>query len=387
MWATSVARPGYVKERLARARLGVSVDSGRIVGALSLEEATAAYRALRRQVIDAGLLERAPSFYLRTCVQAYVLVAVGILLALWLPSGLTWTLAAALVLGFGIVQVALVGHDAGHLAVFRDPRRNHLLGLACWSLTAGVGFWYWCDRHNRHHAHTNDLEGDPDLGWTALIAYDEDQAARRRGWLRAITPYQAFVAASFVPVVAYGFRVESWVFALRRLRGRRKWVEVGLLAANLLLWGYSTVILGWRGIVLFIATNVVASAYLSFIIAPNHKGMPFWTRGVRLSFVERQVLSSRNLTAHPAWDYLFGGLNYQIEHHLFPQMPRVHFRRAATIVAPLCRRYALAYEVEDPVRIFADIFVRAHRVGQAARRQARVTAISVQEAEASAESL
>jgi fatty acid desaturase len=343
------------------------VDEARITRRLSLEESAAAYRALRRDVEAASLLDRALGYYTWTCARSYALFAIGIGLAFWLPAGPGWTVTSILVLGFAVVQVALVGHDAGHLAVFKSPRRNHRLGLVCWSLTAGVGFWYWCDRHNRHHANTNDVESDPDLGWTAVVAHDEQHAAARRGWLRVLTPYQAFFAAAFVPLVGLGFRIESWVFALRRLRGWRRLVEVTLLAANLVGWMLVIILLDGRGIALFVGTQAVASAYLSFIIAPNHKGMPVWAGGLPLTFVERQVLSTRNLTSGPIWDVIFGGLNYQIEHHLFPQMPRVHLRRTTELVRPFCQDLDQPYEVASPFRAFADIFIRAHRIGQAAR--------------------
>src|SRR4029077_20586599 len=97
-------------------------------------------------------------------------------------------------------------------------------------------------------------------------------------------------------------------------------------------WLTGFALLRWWGVALFLLSQVLASLYLAAIIAPNHKGMPVWAHGARLSFLERQVLSSRNITSHPVWDFLFGGLNYQIEHHLFPTMPRVNFRRARAIV-------------------------------------------------------
>jgi fatty acid desaturase len=346
----------------------VSIDTNQVIRMLPQAEATAAYRDLHRQLAAADLFETAIGYYLRMCALSYCLLAIGIVLVLALPANPLGVLVAAVMLGIALVQIALIGHDAGHLAVFRTSSWNHALGLVCWSLTAGVGYWYWRDRHNRHHAHTNDVEADPDLGWTVLIAYEESQAAARRGWLRAITPYQAFIAAAFVPLMALAFRVESWVYALGHLRGSRRVVEVTLLSANLLLWTWAVRELGSPGLSLFLLTQVVASGYLSFIIAPNHKGMPVWAAGVQLSFVERQVFSSRNLTSHPAWDLVFGGLNYQIEHHLFPRMARVHFRRAAAIVAPFCRTHGLPYEVASPPYAFGDIFIRAHRVGQVARR-------------------
>ena len=82
--------------------------------------------------------------------------------------------------------------------------------------------------------------------------------------------------------------------------------------------------------------QVLAGLYLALAIAPNHKGMPTWTAGQPATFLERQVLSSRNIVPHPVTDFVFGGLNYQIEHHLFPTMPRVHLRRARAIVEPYC---------------------------------------------------
>jgi fatty acid desaturase len=72
--------------------------------------------------------------------------------------------------------------------------------------------------------------------------------------------------------------------------------------------------------------------------------MPLWTKDVKLSFLERQVLSSRNVAPHPFWDFFFGGLNYQVEHHLFPNMPRVHLNRARDLVIPLCKECGLPRE-------------------------------------------
>jgi fatty acid desaturase len=345
----------------------MSRDISRRIDSRSASEDVPSVRALRRDVINAGLLERAPVFYARTLLCSYFLLGMAAALAIHFRASFAWTLPAGVLLAVAIVQVALVGHDAGHMAVFRDAHQNHLLGMICWSLTAGVGYWYWTDRHNRHHANTNDLEDDPDLGWTALIAHDEAEARNRRGWLRTITPYQAFVAAAFVPLVAFGFRFESYAFALRKLHGVRRVSELAVLAGNIVVWLLAAAFFGWSAIALFFITQWVASAYLSFIIAPNHKGMPLWAHGTELTFVERQVLSSRNLTANRVWDVVFGGLNYQIEHHLFPQMPRVHLRRATAVVRPFCEASGLHYEVASPIRAFADIFIRAHRVGRMAR--------------------
>jgi fatty acid desaturase len=159
-----------------------------------------------------------------------------------------------------------------------------------------------------------------------------------------------------VALFAFAFRVEGTLFAWRRLRGTRRAVELALLTANAALWLAAFHALGWWGLALFLLSQVVASVYLAAIIAPNHKGMPVWARGVRLSFLERQVLSSRNVSPHPVWDYLFGGLNYQVEHHLFPTMPRVHLRRARAIVRPFCQARGLEYTEVGPLASYRMVY-------------------------------
>ena len=115
-------------------------------------------------------------------------------------------------------------------------------------------------------------------------------------------------------------------------------VEVGLLVLHLALWTTPVLALGWGWLAIFLGGQIVAGAYLSMIIAPNHKGMPIWARGEKLTFLERQVISTRNITPGPIADFLFGGLNYQIEHHLFPTIPRANMGGARAIVRPFCGR-------------------------------------------------
>ena len=94
--------------------------------------------------------------------------------------------------------------------------------------------------------------------------------------------------------------------------------------------------------------------------------MPVWTKDVKLSFLERQVLSSRDLTSHPVWDFLYGGLNYQIEHHLFPTIPRVNLKRAQAIIKPFCEAHGLSYEMLDPLTAYRRVYAELRRIGSAA---------------------
>jgi fatty acid desaturase len=324
---------------------------------------------LRRTIIAAGLLDRAYRYYLVRTLICVALLGFGPAIAFVLPPAVGWSTLAAIILGFASVQLGLLGHDAGHLAVFRSTRANWRFGQVCWSLTIGIGFWYWRDRHNRHHAHTNDTQDDPEFAGSGIIAFTEEDAASRRGWRRVLARYQALLTPLllvFMLFLALALRVESWSYTLRHLYGRRRRAEVVLLVINALAWAAPYAALGMRWLAIFAGSQFVAGLYFALIVAPNHKGMPVWAKGAQLSFLEQQVLSSRNVTAHPVWDFLYGGLNYQIEHHLFPTMPRAHYRRARDFIKPFCRAPGLDYEEQDPLASYRMVLAELRRVGGAA---------------------
>ena len=340
------------------------------MGAGSLQEREVArarrtYAEPRETILAAGLLERARGYYAWRGGLSFLLLAPAIGAGLFLPAGPGATLLAACLLAFASVQVALVGHDAAHLAVFGSTRANVALGWLCWSLVLGIGFWYWTDRHNRHHACTNDLAADPDLQWAGLVAYS-DAAARARPRGHWLTRHQDILGPVYTLGLAFAFRAEGWHFASRRLSGRRRAVEVALLASSVVGWALPVLALGWAWLGTFLLAQVVAGVYLALVIAPNHKGMPTWPAGGAPPFLERQVLSSRNVRPHPVSDFVFGGLNYQIEHHLFPSMPRVHFGRARAIVMPFCLAHGLPYQEMGAFASYRLVLSELRRVGRSA---------------------
>jgi fatty acid desaturase len=324
-----------------------------------------AYGELRRAAIGAGLLDRAYAYYLWRGSLSFLLFAAGIALPFALSPSLPALLLAALAIAFGSVQVALIGHDAGHLAVFARPRANALLGCLCWSLTLGISFWYWQDRHNRHHTNTNDAAADPDLQWAGLVSYSEEIASARPGRARWLTRYQAILGPLYTLFLPFAFRFEGWQFTLNQLSGARRVIELSLISASAVVWLLPVALRGWWWLAVFVASQSLAGLYLALAIAPNHKGMPTWPAGTAVSFLERQVRSSRNIAPNPVWDFVFGGLNYQVEHHLFPTMPRVHFSRARQLVKPFCLEHGLGYAEMGAFASYALVIGELRRVGRA----------------------
>ena len=87
----------------------------------------------------------------------------------------------------------------------------------------------------------------------------------------------------------------------------------------------------------------VMGLYLGSSFAAGHIGMPVLPHDSRIDFLRRQVLTSRNVAGGRFASFAMGGLNYQIEHHLFPNIPRPSLRRVRPIVRQFCQDSAIAY--------------------------------------------
>jgi fatty acid desaturase len=119
-----------------------------------------------------------------------------------------------------------------------------------------------------------------------------------------------------------------------------------------------------KAIVFIVVHQGLFGLYLGCSFAPNHKGMPVLSADDQTDFLRRQVLTARNVRGNWLVDFALGGLNYQIEHHLFPSMPRPNLRRSQAIVREFCRRHDLAYCETTLLNSYAQALEHLHQVGR-----------------------
>jgi hypothetical protein len=98
-----------------------------------------------------------------------------------------------------------------------------------------------------------------------------------------------------------------------------------------------------KAIVFAVLHHALFGPHLGSVFAPNHKGMEMPDGDTRWGHLEKQVRTSRNVNGNPVTDWLMGGLNCQIEHHLFPNMPRANLRHAQGAVRAYCQHVGVPY--------------------------------------------
>ena len=320
------------------------------------------YAALSRQVRQLGLLDRRPRYYAWKIALTAAAFAAG--WAVFAVIGNSWwQLGDAVFLAAVFAQVGFLGHDAGHSQVFRTRRANTVLGVVCGNLGTGVSYGWWAGKHSRHHARPNTEGADPDIMISAL-AFSGARAEAGRGVQRLIFRYQAYL---FVPML-FLEAVSLHASSIRTVTGpgcRHRGWEAALLGAHFAAYlGAVFLVLPPVKAVAFIAVQQgLLGFYLGCSFAPNHKGMPILAASDQTDFLRRQVLTSRNVRGGWLTDFALGGLNYQIEHHLFPSMPRPNLRRAQALVAAFCADRDVAYTQTSLFRSYAQALGHLAAVG------------------------
>lgn len=320
------------------------------------------YALLKAEIQAAGLLERQPVSYLLRALVSFALLGGAVVFVLQAESTGTVVLAAGL-LGFAIAQAASFTHDNAHRAIVGPGRLNEALGLFFGNLVGGVSCSWWREKHNAHHAHPNDPELDPDVN-IRLLAFTQEQAGAKRGVARWITRHQAWLFVFLLPFEALHLHFAG-VKHLARNRPRFRWLEVLLLATRtaVLVGGLLVALTTTSALITLAVSEAAFGLYFGSIFAPNHKGMPM---APDADYLRRQVLTSRNVRPGPILDFWFIGLNYQIEHHLFPSVARNRLGAARRIVRRFCAERDIAYVEVGLFRSWVEILSGLSEAGAGA---------------------
>jgi len=298
-------------------------------------------------VREAGYLKKKPSFYIIRLVVISVIAS-----ALWTGAGfLAWAatlngwwmvLAFALVALLGVMsaQYGFIAHEAAHRQIFRNNKLNDWTGLILANLFAGLSYGFWLKKHNKHHQRPNQIGEDPDIA-IRVLSFTTESKMSKKGIERWFSDRQGYLFPLLLLFTGFDLLLDS----LAGLGRKDRSLGIRILEFSLMLirqfapYVVLAIMFGpFWAMAMWFVMMMSFGFFMGAAFAPNHKGMPLIEKDSTLDFFSRQVLTSRNIKGSWLKDNLMGGLNYQVEHHLFPSMARPYLRKAHEIVSEYCRQ-------------------------------------------------
>lgn len=315
----------------------------------SLAAQDAQWRELKTIIEDDnGLLQRRYGYYLVRTLIVLGFLGLGIAGIVILVENLPIVVGLALLFAATRTQFGLLAHAAIHSQIFQSRGKNAVAGHA---YGFGIGFptGWWERKHNRlHHGSPNnaDRDGDIHIIW---VAFTLQQGASRNGFNRWMVEWQNWtvIPVLFLSAISMWFAGLNYLISPKeemRSRGIQWflfWAHVGAYAALLILFLDS-----WLHIMVFVAVTMgIQGLYMGSIFATNHKGMEVLDDKTSegLGFIRQQVPTSRDVRVPWFLRSLVGGLDFQIEHHLFPNMPESSLGKAQPLVQKFCIQNNIPY--------------------------------------------
>jgi len=332
------------------------------------DRAGSSFTALTKKIHELGLMRRLYGYYWTKLVGSVLAVTAWTVAFVWIGDS-WWQLISAAVLAVLMTQIAFLGHDAAHRQIFRSGRWNDWVSLIVANLLVGISYGWWQSKHTRHHANPNKEGSDPDIALSA-VAFTPERANRHRSrLLRWLVARQGWYFFPLLLLEGASLHWDGVRRVFRRDRLERRWVEMGLLTVRLGgLLALAFVVLSPGKAMAFLAIELaVFGFYMGFSFAPNHVGMPLVSPKLKLDFLRRQVLMSRNIRGGRLMSIFMGGLNYQVEHHLFPSMARPHLRLAQPLVAAYCAAEGVPYTQATLWQAYRSVIGYLNTVGLAGK--------------------
>ncbi|OAN43247.1 delta fatty acid desaturase [Microbacterium sp. H83] len=326
-----------------------------------------AYKQVSQVVREMGLLQRARWFY--ALVGTALVLAFGGVVTGFILLGDSWfQLLMAGALGIILTQVAFLAHEAAHRQILASGPANFRLARILAAGVVGISYSWWDSKHTKHHGNPNQVGKDPDIE-VDTISFLETDAAKSRGLIRVLTRKQGWLFFPLLTLEGLNLHYLGLKHLTTSRKAKGRWIELGLIALRFAVVLVPVFLLLPLGMAFaFMGVQLaVFGVYMGASFAPNHKGMPIIDPSARLDFFSKQVRTSRNIRGGWWATWLMGGLNYQVEHHLFPNMPRLHLSKARDVVRDYCAANDVPYTETSLGRSYAIVIEYLNRVGLAAR--------------------
>ena len=324
------------------------------------------YRDLREQLVEMGLFKASKMYYVWKVTSNLLIAAASIYCAVSTTSFMMNFLGAIL-MGLFWQQCGWLAHDFLHHQVFPDQRwKGDLAGVVIGNLFQGFSVQWWKCKHNSHHAVPNlhasspeAADGDPDidtmpiLAWTLRMA----ESAKNSEFGRFMIKWQAVFYFPVLLFARLAWAHQSWVYVFggwgaHSVKGaendRKKMafpkLERIAIALHYVILGAIMYNMTWmNALMYFLVSQTSCGLFLATVFGLGHNGMAVYPADERPDFWKLQVTTTRNVTGNFLSDWFCGGLQYQVDHHLFPQLPRHNLPKVHKLVESFCKEQGVTY--------------------------------------------
>ncbi|KAG5927095.1 hypothetical protein E4U42_002594 [Claviceps africana] len=345
-------------DALTLERISIDNDKYPAVDVFTQRNIALKYRALHRKIVQQGLYECGRMAYIMDICRCAGLFSAMLLL---LFHGY-YTLSAVC-LGATWHQLVFLAHDAGHMGITHDFQIDTVIGILVADFIGGLSLGWWKRSHNIHHIVTNAPEHDPDIEHMPLFAVSHRFLSNlRSSYYDRLMKYDAIAKImlriqpwTYYPLLALGrfnlYRL-SWDHLIAR-RGPRHgagaWHWYLELAGQFCFWlwfGYGILYLMLPNLLtrlMFVLVSHVTSSPLHVQIVLSHFAMSTSDLGPQESFAQRMLRTTMDVDCPPWLDFIHGGLQFQVIHHLFPRVPRHNLRKTQRLVIEFCKDVGIPY--------------------------------------------
>lgn len=352
-WDKSEDLEAELKKRTDRADVNISTYDITVEQEMKMAQS---FEKLRQKLHDDGLMEAKISYYVGKSITT-----LGIMLLAFYFQYRGWYLTSALTMALAWQQFGWLTHEFCHHQPSKNRKLNDFFGVFFGNVCQGFSRDWWKDKHNTHHAATNIIDHDGDIDLAPLIAFIPEDLAKYKipleKFILKFIPYQHLYFTAMLPLIRPSWTSQSLIFAFAEgsseflVYRRNAFIEQ---AALLLHWAWVLLQLyllpSWTiAVGYFFISQFLGGFLIGHVVTFNHNSVDKYPANSRLlnNFAALQILTTRNMTPSPFIDWLWGGLNYQIEHHLFPTMPRCNLSKSVRYVKEFCAENNLPYLVND----------------------------------------
>jgi len=319
-------------------------------------------RKIHQELLRKGLFETSTSFYIVMFSWLIFLFSVALALMFLGESFYSRVVGSAFMMGLFWQQLAFVGHDVGHNSISHVQKFDYFYGSMFGNMLGGISLAWWKKSHNVHHVICNSIENDPDIQHMPFMAVTEkifkgsfwstyhEKIIKSDLFARTMVSYQHILFLPIMMFARFNLYVQSWIMIIKDIK-LLQYPKVEVISILLFPVWISYVLSYFNDsneILIWLVISHAVAGFLHVQICISHFPMETFNGEAYTGkdddeWYKLQLRTTLNVDCYEWADFVHGGLQFQIEHHLFPRLPRHNLRAARIMVKELCAKHGVAY--------------------------------------------